>query len=316
VCRLKKSLYGLKQSLRQWYKRFDSFMISNGFQRPRYDSYVYLKFVNGSLTYLLLYVDDISIAAKSMKEVAALKAQLSREFDMKDLGAAKKTIGMEINRDRKFGLLYLRQKNYIEKVLHRFNMNNAKSVSTILSPHFKLSDKQCAESDDGLEYISKVSYSSAIGSHMYAMVYSRPDLSHAMSVVSRYMDNPGREYWKVVQWIFRYLRGSSNACLCFGKSEDGLFGYVDSDYASDLDRRRSLMGYVFTVGGCVVSWKACLQTIVAVSMTEAEYMAIADGTKEALWLKGLYSKLCGVKSCALVFIMIARVLFISLKIKC
>jgi hypothetical protein len=131
---------------------------------------------------------------------------------------------------------------------------------------------------------------------MYAMVCSRPDLSHDMSVVSRYMANPGKEHWQAVQWILRYLRGSSNAHLCFGKSGDGLFGYVYSDYASDLDKRRSLSGYVYTVRGCVVSWKACLQATVAMSTTKTEYMAIAEATKEALWLKGLYSELCGVKS--------------------
>jgi hypothetical protein len=107
VCRLKKFLYGMKQYPRQWYKRFDSFMISNDFQRSQYDSYVYLKFVNGSPTYLLLYVDDMLIAAKSIKEITALKAQLSSVFDMKDLGAAKKILGMEIIKDRKSGLLYL-----------------------------------------------------------------------------------------------------------------------------------------------------------------------------------------------------------------
>jgi hypothetical protein len=106
VCKLKKSLYGLKQSPRQWYKSLDSFMLSNGFQRSQYDSCVYLKFVNESPTYLLLYVDML-IAAKSMKKIVALKAQLSSEFDMKDLGAAKKILGMEIVRDRKSGLLYL-----------------------------------------------------------------------------------------------------------------------------------------------------------------------------------------------------------------
>jgi hypothetical protein len=94
---------------------------------------------------------------------------------------------------------------------------------------------------------------------MYAMVCSRPDLSHAMSVVARYMSNPGKEHWKAVEWIFIYLRGSSSACLCFGKSGDGLVGYVDSDYGGDLDMRRSLSGYVFTVGDCAVSWKARLQ---------------------------------------------------------
>jgi ribonuclease HI len=176
-------------------------------------------------------------------------------------------------------------------------MHNAKPVSTPLAPHFKLSAKQCAEIDADLGYMSKVLYSSALGSLMYAMVCSRLDLSHAMSVVARYMSNPGKEHWKAVQWIFRYLRGSSSACLCYGKSGDGLVGYVDSDYAGDLDRRRSLSGYVFTVGDCAVSWKACLQATVAMSTTEAEYMAVAEATKEALWLKGIYSELCGIKSC-------------------
>jgi len=93
------------------------------------------------------------------------------------------------------------------------------------------------------------------------------------------------------------LRGTSNACLQFGKSRDGLVGYVDSDYASDLDKRRSLTGYVFTIGGCAVSWKASLQATVALSTTEAEYMAISNACKEAIWLRGLYSELCGVTSC-------------------
>jgi hypothetical protein len=115
------------------------------------------------------------------------------------------------------------------------------------------------------------------------------------------MSNPGKEHWKAVQWIFRYLRGSSSSCLCFGKSGDGLVGYVDSDYGGDLDRRRSLSGYVFTVGDYAVSWKARLQDTVALSTTEPEYMAIAEVTKEGLWLKGIYSELCGIKSCVTIY---------------
>jgi hypothetical protein len=109
VCRLKKSLYGWKQSPRQWYKRFDSFMLSHGFKRFDYDSCVYLKIVNGSTIYLLLYVDDMLIAAKEKLEIAKLNAQLSKEFEMKDLGATKKILGMQITRDRKSGKLYLSQ---------------------------------------------------------------------------------------------------------------------------------------------------------------------------------------------------------------
>ena len=194
VCKLKKSLYGLKQSPRQWYKRFDSFMISHGFERSKYDSCVYIKFVDGSPIYLLLYVDDMLIAAKGMKEITTLKAHLSSEFEMKDLGAAKKILGMEITRDRKSGLLFLSQQSYIKKVLHRFNMDGANSVSTPIAPHFKLSVSQCPTTDEEFEYMSKVPYSSAVGSLMYAMVCSRPDLSYAMSLISRYMANPGKEH--------------------------------------------------------------------------------------------------------------------------
>jgi len=301
VCKLKRSLYGLKQSPRQWYKRFDSFMMSHGFKRSEFDSCVYIKFVEGSPIYLLLYVDDMLIAAKSKKEITTLKKLLSSEFEMKDLGAAKKILGMEITRDRNSGLLFLSQQSYIKKVLHRFNMHDAKSVSTPIAPHFKLSALQCASTDEDFEYMSRVPYSSAVGSLMYAMVCSRPDLSYAMSLVSRYMANPGKEHWKAVQWIFRYLRGTTNACLKFGRTDKGLTGYVDSDFAVDLDKKRSLTGYVFTIGGCAVSWRATLQPVVALSTTEAEYMAIAEACKESVWLKGLFAELCGDDSCINLF---------------
>lgn len=301
VCKLKKSLYGLKQSPRQWYKRFDTFMQSQSFKRSDYDSCVYLKNVNGTSIYLLLYVDDMLIAAKDKAEIEKLKEQLNSEFEMKDLGAAKKILGMEISRDRPSGKLYLSQSGYIEKVLHRFNMHDAKPVGTPLAAHFRLSSALCPQTDEDVEYMSRVPYSSAVGSLMYAMVCSRPDLAQAMSVVSRFMANPGKEHWKAVQWMFRYLRATSHARLVFGRSRDELVGYVDSDYAGDLDKRRSLTGYVFTIGGCAVSWKATLQSTVALSTTEAEYMAIAEACKEATWLRGLYTELCGDTSCITIF---------------
>ncbi|KAG8480959.1 hypothetical protein CXB51_025647 [Gossypium anomalum] len=283
VCLLKKSLYGLKQSPRQWYKRFDSFMTSHDFKRSSFDSCVYFKKNNnGSFVYLLLYVDDMLIAAKDKGEIRKVKAQLSEEFEMKDLGPAKKILGMEILRDRKTSKLYLSQKGYIEKLLCRFNMRSAKPVSTPLAAHFRLSSTLSPQSDDEIEYMSHVPYSSAVGSLMYAMVCSRPDLSYAVSAVSRYMANPGKEHWKAVQWILRYLRGTIDVCLQFGRTEDGVIGYVDADFAGDLDRRRSLTGYVFTIGGCAISWKATLQTTVALSTTEAEYMAITEACKEAI----------------------------------
>uniref|UniRef100_A0A2N9ID98 CCHC-type domain-containing protein n=1 Tax=Fagus sylvatica TaxID=28930 RepID=A0A2N9ID98_FAGSY len=294
VCRLKKSLYGLKQSPRQWYKRFDSYMIQIGYTRCEYDCCVYVRILeDGSYIFLLLYVDDMLIAAKSMCEVNRLKSLLHKEFEMKDLGAAKKILGMEIRRDRGARKLWLSQKNYIRKVLEKFSMLDAKPVSTPLANHFRLSGSQCPKNEEEIENMSKVPYASAVGCLMYAMVCTRPDLAHAVSTVSRYMANPGREHWNAVKWIFRYLKGTAEHGILFSRQPgtNSVVGYVDADYAGEVDDRRSTTGYVFTLSGGPICWKSTLQSIVAMSTTEAEYMAVAEAAKEALWLKGLVKEL-------------------------
>jgi hypothetical protein len=210
VCLLRKSLYGLKQSPRQWYKRFDSFMVNIGYSRSEYDNCVYFRKLSDScFIYLLLYVDDMLIAAKDKSEIHKLKVQLNGEFEMKDLGAAKKILGMEIHRNREAGKLYLLQKSYVEKVLDRFGMKDAKPVSIPLAAHFRLSSDLSPKKEEERTYMSQVPYSSAVGCIMYAMVCTRPDISHAVSVVSRFMSNPGKEHWHAVKWILRYLRGTS-----------------------------------------------------------------------------------------------------------
>jgi hypothetical protein len=141
----------------------------------------------------LLYVDYILIAAKRKKEIATSKAQLSSEFEIKDLGAARKILGMKIMRDSKSGLLFLSHRSYIQKVLRCFNMHDSNPVSTPIAPHFKLSSTQCPTKND-LKYMSKVPYSSVVGSLMYVMVCSCPELSYAMSLVSRYMANSGKTH--------------------------------------------------------------------------------------------------------------------------
>lgn len=128
--------------------------------------------------------------------------------------------------------------------------------------------------------MAQVPYSSVACSVMYAMVGTRPDISQAIWVVSRYMACLGKAHWQAVKWILRYLRGTSNACLEFGRNANTLVGFIDSDYAGDLDKRRLLTGYVFCLGGCAISWKATLQHVVALSTTKAEYMAMTGRSKK------------------------------------
>jgi hypothetical protein len=148
-----------------------------------------------------------------------LKKKLANSFVMKDLGAANKILGMRITRDRKNHKLTLSQGEYIEKVLERFRMQNAKPVSTPLASHFKLTKEMCPKTQEEIEYMSRVLYSSAVGNLMYAMVCTRPDIAHAVGVVSMYMNNPGKEHWEAVKWMLRYLRGTATHALCFGGSD-------------------------------------------------------------------------------------------------
>ena len=213
---------------------------------------------------------------------------------MKDLGAATKILGMQIVRNRLARTLFLTQAGYVRRVLNRFIMDNAKPMLTPLSAHFKLSKLQEATTDADIEYMKKIPYSNAVGSVMYAMVCSRSDIAYSVGVVSRFIGNPGKEHWNGVKWILRYLKGTSDHGILFRKVNGAtceVAGFVDSDFAGDIDKRRFITGFVFTMSGGAISWKASLQSVVALSTTEAQYIALTEAVKEAIWLRGLISEL-------------------------
>ncbi|KAL6327382.1 hypothetical protein AAG906_019072 [Vitis piasezkii] len=179
---------------------------------------------DGNFIILLLYVDDMLIVGQDTSKISKLKSELSKSFAMKDLGPAKQILGIRIVRDRSHGLIWLSQENYVKKVIERFNMDKTKPVNCPLAGHFKLSSSQCPTSDKEKNEMQKIPYASAIGSLMYAMVCTRPDIAHAVGVVSRFLSNPGKEHWAAVKWILRYLQGISKMSLCFGKGEPILDG--------------------------------------------------------------------------------------------
>nr|CAN80991.1 hypothetical protein VITISV_021529 [Vitis vinifera] len=166
--------------------------------------------------------------------------------------------------DKANGTLKLSQSEYVKKVLSRLNMNEAKLVSTPLGSHFKLSKEQSPKTKEERDHMSKVPYASAIGSLMYAMVCTRPDIAHAMGVVSRFMSRPKKQHWE---------------------------GYVDADFAGDIDSRKSTTGFIFTLGGTTISWASNLQKIVTLSTTEAEYVTATEAGKEMIWLHGFLDEL-------------------------
>jgi hypothetical protein len=160
-------------------------------------------------------------------------------------------------------------------------MSKAKLVVSPLIGHFKLSSKQCPTSEKEKQNMENVPYAFAMGRLMYAMMCMRPDIAHGVDVVSRFLSNPGKEHWAAVKWIFRYLRGASRVCLCFGNGKPMLDGFTDVHIASDVDFRKSITGYLITFAGGAISWQSKLQKCVGLSTIEAEYIVITEACKKS-----------------------------------
>ena len=205
VCKLKKSIYGLKQESRQWYLKFHEVITSFGSEENIMDQCIYQK-VNGSkICFLVLYVDDILLATNDKGLLYEVKQFLSKKFDMKDMSETFYVIGIKIHRERSGGILGLSQETYINKVLERFNMKNCSpSVAPILKgDRFDLN--HCPKNDFKREHIKKIPYASVVGSLMYAQVCTRPNIAFAVRVLGRYKSNPGLDHWRAAKKVMRYL---------------------------------------------------------------------------------------------------------------
>ena len=294
VCKLKRSLYGLKQSPRQWNKRFDTFMHKIGFHISSFDHCLYYKNLElSTVAFLLLYVDDMLIMGKDTTVINGIKVKLKQEFEMKELGPVQKILGIEIWRNKAEGKMSLKQSSYIKKIIHKFNMNDAKTTSVPLGGQFVLTKEQSPNSTELMEEMKTIPYAMALGCLMYIMVSTRPDLAHSLSILSKFMANSGMEHWKALKWLLRYLKGTWDHGLVYEKTkqEVHLTGFVDADYASNKDNRRSTTAYMFMLNDSCICWKAQLQSVVALSTTEAEFMATTEAFKEAVWLQGILQEL-------------------------
>lgn len=255
VCKLNRSIYGLKQSPRQWNKVIDDFLKKEGFRVIDADCCIYLKNRDSKTIMVSLYVDDLMIASNCKNLCSSLNANLSKRFEMKDLGRVQVCLGLEFNWLPN-GTCLLNQEKYIGKVLERFNMKNCKSIGCPIESGVRLSKDMTPKTPEEIEEMKKIPYRSAVGSLIYLVTGTRPDIAVATSNVAKYCENPGPQHWTAVKRIFRYLQGTSDWGLLFNPKDDTLIGYSDADWAGDIDSRRSTTGYLFTIGGVPVSWKS------------------------------------------------------------
>lgn len=287
VCQLKKALYGLKQAPRAWYERINNFLLGVGFNRLDSDYSVYVLRQGDAKTMIAIHVDDLIMISSSVEQLQSVKGMLCQEFEMTDMGPIAYCLGIQIKRDRKNRSISLSQSKYVEDVLKRYGMEQCYPIGTPQDASVTLSKSGASQTEEEVEYMQKVPYQQAVGSLMYAMVGTRPDLAVAVGDVCQFMSNPGVAHWNAVNRIFRYLKGTIDTSLTYCGGSLKLMGYSDANWGGDKDTRRSTTGYMFKLGGGAVSWNSKRQPTVALSTTEAEYMALTQCTKEAVWLKRL-----------------------------
>ncbi|KAD2804053.1 hypothetical protein E3N88_37430 [Mikania micrantha] len=276
VCKLVKSLYGLKQAPKQWHQKFDQVMLNNGFKINECDKCVYVKNTMRGYVILCLYVDDMLIVGTNDKMIKSTKDMLKARFDMKDMGLADVNLGIKFNRTQHD--LVLSQSHYVDKILEKFNEGDTSVAQTPVDTTQHLSKNRG-------EGVAQLEYSRIIGSLMYLMTCTRPDLAYAVSRLSRYTSNPSSEHWKSMTRLLRYLRYTRNYGLHYGRDPAVIEGYSDANWISDMKDSKSTSGYVFTLGGAAIAWKSSKQTLIARPTMESEFIALDKAGEEAEWLR-------------------------------
>jgi len=295
VCRLKKAIYGLKQSPRAWYHHFESFLLTLGFRRIKSDHGVFIYAKDAVKVILPLYVDDLTLACNSRPALDTLKAQFSQRFKMHDLGPASHILGFEITRDRPNRRLWIGQQLHAEAMLSRFGMEDSSPVVTPMDASVTLTREQAPSTPEDVAYMATIPYLEALGSLMYLSQGTRPDISFAVGALSRFSSNPGCLHWLALQRVFRYVCGTVDYRIMYAPdslsfTSAPLTIFTDADWGGNKDTHKSTSGYVVCMGTGAVSWSSKGQTVVALSTPEAEYYAALHCGKEAAWFRSLLTE--------------------------
>ncbi|KAL7292885.1 hypothetical protein TKK_0013555 [Trichogramma kaykai] len=280
VCKLLKTIYGLKTSPKIWNRRFTTEVNKLGLERDINEPCLFTWRKQGKVAILVLYVDDIILASNCKEKLTNIKDNLCRTFEMKDLGEPRKYLGMEITRNRAENTMILTQRDYTIKVLERFKMHESKAQSTpmvtrqVKNKEFKVEEYVPLENQN---------FRAAIGSLMYLATVTRPDIAYAVNYLSRKQAAPSEEDWKDVKRIFRYLQGTRDTGLIYKANNENMYCHTDSSFRDHQDST-STSGYVIKLFGDAISWRSHKQVYVSLSTCQAEYLAMSEAAAEIVSL--------------------------------
>ena len=301
VLKLKRSLYGLKQAGRCWSQLLNEKMLELGMRPSTADPCLFLNDEDGELMTVNVHVDDCMITYTDERKYQRFRKRLESMFQISKSDDNNTFLGVVIERlpngkDDGRGPIYVHQKPYITDILARFRHTDCKPASVPAEPGLKLSKAQMPTTDEGKAAMKDVPYRQLVGALLYLANCTRPDIAQAVSSCARFGSNPGPAHWKALKQVLRYLKGTQNLGLVYGKTfaegipHNCIHGYVDGDWGGDADDRRSTTGYVFMSYGGPVSWRSKKQASTALSSCESEYMAASEAAKEAIWLTRLYKE--------------------------
>ena len=293
--KLIKAIYGLKQAGRQWHKKLDSALSTLGFSKVQCDNAIWIYKKDNTRIILPVWVDDMTIVAKSKADTEWVKTELKKHFKLRDLGPVSFLLGVSVERDRKHRRLTLSQRQYILDLLaHYFPNQELRGVDTPLDPGQKLTADMCSKTPEDKQVMADKPYAQLVGSLMYLAIATRPDIAKAVGVLSRFTANPGLQHWKAAIHLCRYVSRTVNYKLTYAPdplNTDFFTCYSDADHGGNPDNGRSTSGMVVKMGTGAISWSSRLQSIVALSTTEAEYVSAVSAAQEILWLRSLFKEM-------------------------
>ena len=289
VWRLHKSMYGLRQSGRCWYAKIDATLKKLSLKPCAADPCIYYRIDKKDIVILALFVDDLVLMTSDESLKKKILNKMEEEFEMKDLGPISHCLGMDITRDEKAGKLWMSQADYIGKVLQRFNMQDCKPSSTPMETNIDC--LALKEGESPKPFCESVPYQEAVGCLIYLSQISRPDITYAVGIVSRFCKNFQKVHWTAVKRIMRYLKETQNMKLEFSRGNQEIVAFSDADWGNLVNSRYSISGGCLKVGKCLISWFSKKQKTVAKSTFEAETVALSDNVTEVIWFRQLVSEI-------------------------
>ena len=288
VCKLRHSLYGLRQAPLQWNKKISGVLQQLNLEPCSADPCVYVR-KSDNLVFAL-FVDDGLCAAPSMQIIEDFLENLQRSFKMTHSKVAC-YIGIEIQRDREKKTVKIHQKSYLSKVLEKFSMLDCNSVNSPCLVDQQL--KRNVDGDGRLLEPYNVPYRQLIGSLMYAAVATRPDIAYIVNQLSQFLESPSKAHWQCAKRVLRYIKGTIDKGITYsvGGQLNQLIAYSDASWASEPESRKSVTGIVLMLNGGIIGWKSKKQTVVTDSTTYAEYVAAHSCSRDVVWLRRLLEDL-------------------------